>query len=81
METIFASVAKTRRLVVADPAWGSFGAAAEIISRAAEAMGTDLKANPVRFCLPDSHTPMSLALEAKYYPDDSALVTAIGKIV
>ena len=32
METIFASVAKTRRLVVADPAWGSFGAAAEIIS-------------------------------------------------
>src|SRR5437867_11411963 len=40
METIFASVAKTRRLVVADPAWGSFGAAAEIISRAAEAMGT-----------------------------------------
>ena len=81
MEAIFASVAKTRRLVVADPAWGSFGAAAEIISRAAEAMGTDLKARPVRFCLPDSHTPMSLALEAKYYPDDSALVTAIGKIV
>src|SRR5437667_4358155 len=81
METIFASVAKTRRLVVADPAWGSFGAAAEIISRAAEAMGPDLKARPVRFCLPDSHTPMSSALEAKYYPDGSALVAVIRKIL
>ncbi len=79
-ETIFASVAKTRRLVAADPAWGSFGAAAEVISRVSEAMGTDLKANPARFCLPDSHTPMSSALEARYYPTEAALADLIGRM-
>jgi len=80
-DSIFASVAKTGKLLVADPAWASFGAAAEIISRTAEAMGTDLKACPVRFCLPDSHTPMSSALEAKYYPDDNALVDVVKKML
>ena len=80
-DSIFASVAKTRRLIVADPAWGSFGAAAEIISRTAEEMCTDLKVHPVRFCLPDSHTPMSSALESKYYPDDSALSAVVRKML
>jgi pyruvate dehydrogenase E1 component beta subunit len=80
-DSIFASVARTKRLVVADPAWASFGAAAEIISRTVEAIGTELKACPVRFCLPDSHTPMSSALESKYYPNDDALVAAVKKML
>lgn len=76
-QTINESAAKTRRLVVADPGWRSFGAAAEIISSVAEAVGSQLVANPVRVTLPDSHTPMSSALEREYYPDETVLVRAI----
>jgi pyruvate dehydrogenase E1 component beta subunit len=76
-ESICASVAKTRRLVVADPAWKSFGAGAEIVALVAERLGDRLKSKPVRVCLPDSHTPMSSALEQAYYVDETALASAI----
>lgn len=81
MSAICASVAKTRRLLVADPAWHSFGVSAEIVASVAEQLGTDLKAKPVRVCLPDSHTPMSSALEKQYYPDEAALQSAIRKML
>jgi pyruvate dehydrogenase E1 component beta subunit len=73
------SVRKTHRLVVADPAWHSFGAAAEIIASVVEDVGGSLKANPVRVTLPDSHTPMSMALEPKYYRDSNDLVAAVKR--
>ncbi|HMG06414.1 MAG TPA: transketolase C-terminal domain-containing protein, partial [Chthoniobacterales bacterium] len=76
-KTICDSVFKTRRLVVADPAWHSFGAASEIISTVVELLGDKLQAKPVRVTLPDSHTPMSMALEPEYYPDDADLVVAV----
>jgi len=78
-KTLCDSAFKTRRLVVADPAWGSFGAAAEIIATVAENLGDRLKARPIRVTLPDSHTPMSMALEPEYYPDDADVVAAIRK--
>ncbi len=78
-KSICDSAFKTRRLVVADPGWGSFGAAAEIIATVAENLGDRLKAKPIRVTLPDSHTPMSLALEPEYYPDDSDVVAAIRR--
>ena len=77
--TICDSVFKTRRLVVADPAWHSFGAAAEIITTVVENLGDKLKSKPVRVTLPDSHTPMSMALEPEYYPDESDIVEAVGR--
>jgi pyruvate dehydrogenase E1 component beta subunit len=73
---VLASVSKTGRLVVADPAWRSVGVAAELIALVSEEMGRDLKANPVRVTLPDSHTPAAPPLEAKYYPDAAAIVAA-----
>jgi pyruvate/2-oxoglutarate/acetoin dehydrogenase E1 component len=76
-KTICDSVFKTGRLVVADPAWHSFGAASEIISTVAEHLGDKLRSKPVRVTLPDSHTPMSMALEPKFYPDDADLVAAV----
>lgn len=79
--TICNSVLKTRRLVVADPAWHSFGAAAEIITSVAENLGDKLKAKPVRVTLPDSHTPMSMALEPEYYPDSDEVVSAIRQTI
>ncbi|HEX3729117.1 MAG TPA: transketolase C-terminal domain-containing protein, partial [Opitutaceae bacterium] len=57
--TICDSAFKTGRLVVADPAWHSFGAAGEIITTVCENLGDKLKSKPVRVTLPDSHTPMS----------------------
>jgi pyruvate dehydrogenase E1 component beta subunit len=71
------SVAKTGRLIVADPGWRSFGAAAEIIATVTETLGDKLRAKPMRVCLPDSHTPMSSALEEVYYPSERTMVDAI----
>jgi pyruvate/2-oxoglutarate/acetoin dehydrogenase E1 component len=76
-KTICDSAFKTRRLVVADGTWHSFGAAGEIITSVAENLGDKLKAKPVRVTLPDSHTPMSSALEPKYYPDENDIVAAV----
>ncbi len=73
-ETVCASVEKTGRLCVMDPSWQSFGVAAEIIARVAERSTRALRAKPVRICHPDSHTPMSSALETLYYPDETAVV-------
>jgi len=74
---VFQSVTKTRRLVVADPAWHSVSVAAEIIASVSERLGDQLKARPARICLPDSHTPTSAPLEAAYYPSDDALAAAV----
>ena len=76
-ESIWHSVAKTRRLAVADPGWESVGVAAEIIACVCEKLGNTLAANPVRICLPDSHTPMSAPLEREYYPDETNVADAV----
>jgi pyruvate dehydrogenase E1 component beta subunit len=76
-KTICDSAFKTGRLVVADPTWNSFGTAAEIIACVAENLGTKLKAKPVRVTLPNSHTPMSMKLEPKYYPDETNIAEAL----
>jgi pyruvate/2-oxoglutarate/acetoin dehydrogenase E1 component len=77
--SVLASVRKTGRLVVADPAWKSFGVAGEIVAAVSENLLRDLKSAPRRVCLPDSHTPMSMALENRYYPDQSDIAAAVRK--
>ena len=80
-ETINKSVLKTKRLIVADPGWHSFGAASEIISSVAEKNIHKMNANPIRITLPDSHTPMSVPLEKKYYIKQDDIISAIKKIL
>jgi pyruvate dehydrogenase E1 component beta subunit len=80
-ETVLDAVAGTRRLLVADPGWHSFGAAAEIVSTVTERMNGGLAAAPARVTLPDSHTPMSSALEQEYYPRDEQMMAAIRRMV
>jgi pyruvate dehydrogenase E1 component beta subunit len=80
-ETVCASVEKTGRLCVMDPAWQSFGVAAEIVARVAERSTRALRAKPVRICHPDSHTPMSSALESLYYPEEEAVVEHLRSLV
>jgi pyruvate dehydrogenase E1 component beta subunit len=74
---ILNSVSKTGHLVVAEPGWHSFGAAAEIIACVVENPATGLKSPPVRVNFPDSHTPMSMALEKMYYPGEIEIAEAI----
>ncbi len=76
-KTICDSAFKTRRLIVADGTWQSYGAAGEIITSVVENLGDKLKAKPVRVTLPDSHTPMSRALEPEYYPDENDIAEAV----
>ena len=80
-ETVCRSVEKTGRLAVFDPTWASFGMAAEVISRVAERHGRRLRADPVRITYPDSHTPMSAALEAVYYPNEADAVAKLRGLV
>jgi pyruvate dehydrogenase E1 component beta subunit len=79
-ETVCASVEKTGRLVVLDPSWGSFGVAAEIVATVAERQGRRLLADPIRIAFPDSHTPMSSALEDAYYPKEGDAVSRIRRL-
>jgi len=66
-EMVFASVAKTQRLVIADGAWHSGGVAAEIAATVAEEAFDCLAAPIRRVTLPDTPAPMSKALEDAYY--------------
>lgn len=76
---VFSSVKKTRRLVVIDAGWESFGAASEIISLVSENKSIKLKSNPFKICLPDSHTPMSAKLEKSYYFDENKIFKIIRR--
>lgn len=81
VDTVLESVRRTGRLAVADPAWQSVGVAAEIVALVSERLGSGLKAAPARICLPDSHTPMSSALEEAYYPSEKTLTERLVALV
>jgi len=75
-KAILASVSKTRRLVVAEPGWRFYGAAAEIIASVAEDLGTEMLSRPRRVTWPHSAVPTSSHLENQFYPTYDAIVSA-----
>jgi len=70
---VFESVRRTGRLVVADPARRTCGAAAEIAARVVENCWTDLRAAPSRVTWEDTPIPFSPVLER-------AVTVSAGKI-
>jgi pyruvate/2-oxoglutarate/acetoin dehydrogenase E1 component len=76
---IITSVKKTKRLIVVDPSWRSFGASSEIISLVSEKIGKILKNQPQRVTYPNSHTPASSYLEKKFYFNYKKIISAINK--
>ena len=64
---VFASVAKTGRLIVADTGWKSFGASAEIVATVAEEAFHLLRSPVRRVALPDVPAPSSGVLEEAYF--------------
>ncbi|HEY6102624.1 MAG TPA: transketolase C-terminal domain-containing protein [bacterium] len=80
-EAVFASVRKTGRLVVADAAWKTAGAAAEIAAVAAEELFDALTSPVSRVCLPDAPAPMSAPLERAYYVGTDDIVGAVRRLL
>ncbi len=68
-KTILNSVLKTRRLLVADTGYASYGVASEIIALASTQMFNKWKASPQKITLPDLPTPTSWTAAKKYYPN------------
>lgn len=78
-ELIFQSVTKTGRLVIADAAWRTCGAAAEIAARVSENVFQHLKAPIGRVTLPDAPAPMSPTLEKAYYVGSKDVIAAVKR--
>ena len=78
-ELILKSVTKTGRLVIADAAWRTCGAAAEIAARVSENVFQHLKAPIGRVTLPDAPAPMSPILEKAYYVGSKDIIAAVKR--
>ena len=80
-DAVLNSVARTGRLVIADPANKTCGAAAEISAIVAEQAFDCLKAPIMRVTTPDTHIPFSPALEKQLYPNALNIAEAVRKVV
>lgn len=78
---VLASVRKTGRLVIADHAWRTCGAGAEIAAIAAEHALDALKAPVKRVTLPDTPTPCAAPLEKLYYPGAAEIAAAAREVI
>jgi len=79
-DSILKSVAKTGRLVVAEPAHRTCGAAAEISSIVSEEVFDSLKSKIIRVTAPDMQIPFSPALEKQMYPNKETIGQAIREV-
>jgi pyruvate dehydrogenase E1 component beta subunit len=75
-QMVAASVSRTGRAVVADGAWRTAGASAEIAAEISERCFLDLIAPIVRVTLPDAPAPASRAEEHAYYPGAEQIAAA-----
>ncbi len=78
LDRVFASVAKTGRLMTVDTGFRKFGIGAEIVSEVVGNCFDKLKAPPVRIGLPDHPTPSSRGLLPGVYPDAARIVREAG---
>jgi pyruvate/2-oxoglutarate/acetoin dehydrogenase E1 component/TPP-dependent pyruvate/acetoin dehydrogenase alpha subunit len=76
METLLASVAKTRRAVVVHEAVRTCGAGAEIAARLHEELHDQLAGPVRRVTAPDSSVPAPAGLVAVFYPNVDTIVAA-----
>ncbi len=79
-KTLIRSAKKTKKVLVLDPSWKSYGASGEIVAIIKETL-KDEKLFIDRLCYPDSHTPMSQALEEKYYLNENDIITKIKGMI
>jgi len=80
-ETIFNSVKKTGRLVVADNGWVQFGVSAEIISIVTESIFDKLLCAPERIGMNSSPSPSSRVLADNFYPRSIDIAKIVCKML
>ena len=80
-ETIFNSVKKTGRLVVADEDYLSYGVTGEILATIAEKDPSVLKAPAARVAIPDVSIPYSRPMEQYILPTKSRITEAARKVL
>lgn len=78
--TLVESAKRTRRVMVVDTAWRSFGISAEVSSLIHENCFGQLLKPVVRLALPDLPTPCSPFLEKMYYPDSTQIATQMREL-
>ena len=81
METIIASVTKTRRAVMVDEGWKSGSLAAEIGMRLAEEAFYDLDAPLARVCSQEVPIPYAQHLEQAAIPQTARIVATVRQIM
>jgi len=79
-DTIWESVRKTKRLLVADDDARHCGFAGEIVARVVES-GLELLAPPIRVTHPDCPSPSAAATAAEFYPTGREIFAAVAKSV
>jgi pyruvate dehydrogenase E1 component beta subunit/2-oxoisovalerate dehydrogenase E1 component len=77
METLAASVRKTRRAVIADEGWRSGGLSAEIAARIGETLFYDLDAPVARVCTEEVPIPYPKHLEDAALPQPETIAAAV----
>jgi acetoin:2,6-dichlorophenolindophenol oxidoreductase subunit beta len=75
------SVKKTKRVIVLDTGWKSFGVSAEISALINEKLFGKLKSPVRRIALPDSPVPAGPELEKLYYPSVGTIVNGVLKLL
>jgi pyruvate dehydrogenase E1 component beta subunit len=81
METVLASVRKTRRVVVVDEGWRSGSLSAEILTRVAESAFYDLDGPVARVCSAEVPMPYPKHLEDHALPQPERIVDAVHALV
>ena len=81
MDTVLASVRKTRRVVVIDEGWRSGSLSAEILARIAESAFYDLDAPVSRVCSAEVPMPYPKHLEDAAVPQPAAIVEAVRALI
>ena len=78
MNEMWESVNSTKKLLIIDPAWKTFGVSAEIAAQAAEnCPGVTIR----RIGYPSCYTPMAKENEAAFYPDADSIRMVIEEVL
>lgn len=80
-DTVLASVAKTGRLVIADPAHEMGSVASEVSAIVAEQGFWSLQAPIARVTTPHTHIPYSVELERPLYPNPERIMAAVRELM
>ncbi|MFH1761054.1 MAG: thiamine pyrophosphate-dependent enzyme [bacterium] len=81
LETICASVKKTKRLLVVHEAWACGGIGSEIIAGVVNNSFFDLDAPPLKCTAPDTPVPFAPELEAVFRPNCESIINKINEVL